>query len=147
MATEADIQRDLTAAMKARSMEEVYVLRGVMSVIKNLKVEKMVPELGDAEIAQLVRKEINKRTEAIQFAEKAGRRELVEENERQRVVLERYLPRQLSAEELEPIIQGLASELGTTAIGPIMAKLRERHAGQFDGQLASGIVKRIGAGG
>lgn len=147
MATEADLQRDLTAAMKARSMDELYVLRGLMTAIKNAKVEKMVPELGEAEIVQLVRKEINQRTEAIEFAEKAGRTELVQENERRRAVLERYLPRQLAGDELERIIRSLADELGSTAIGPIMTKLRERYAGQFDGQVASGIVKRLGAGG
>jgi uncharacterized protein len=147
MANEADIQRDLTAAMKARAMEEVYVLRGVVTAIKNLKVEKMVPELPESDIAQLVRKEINKRNEAINFAKQGGRQELVEENERQKAVLERYLPRQLSAEELEKVVRDLAAELGTTAIGPLMAKLRERHAGQFDGQTASGIIRKLGAGG
>jgi uncharacterized protein YqeY len=147
MATEADIQRDLTAAMKARAMEEVYVLRGLVTVIKNLRVEKMTAELSEAEIAQLVRKEINKRSEAIEFARKAGRDELVAENERQKSVLERYLPRQLDAAELEAIIRALAAELGSNAIGPIMAKLRERHAGEFDGQLASGIVKKLASGG
>jgi hypothetical protein len=146
VASEAGIQRDLTAAMKARSMEEVYVLRGLVTAIKNLKVEKMVPELSEGEIAQLVRKEINKRSEAIDFARRGGRHELVGENERQKAILERYLPRQLSAEELEHTIAALAAELATTAIGPLMAKLRERHAGQFDGQLASQIIRKLGAG-
>lgn len=143
MATEADIQRDLTAAMKARSTDELNVLRGLVTVIKNLKVEKMVQELGDAEVAQLVRKELNKRSEAINFAKQGGRTELVEENERQKAILERYLPSQLSETELEKVIADLAAELGTTAIGPLMAKLRERHAGTYDGQMASALVKKL----
>lgn len=147
MASESDLQRDLTAAMKARSMDEVYVLRGLVAAIKNLKVEKMVKELPDADIVQLVRKEVNKRNEAMQFAEKGGRRELVEENQRQKAILERYLPAQLGGEELEKIIAALAAELGTTAIGPLMAKLRERHAGQFDGQTASALIRKLSAGG
>jgi uncharacterized protein YqeY len=143
VATEAEIQRDLTAAMKARAAEDLGVLRGLVTAIKNLKVEKMVPELGDAEIAQLVRKEINKRAEAIDFARKGGRAELVGENERQIAVLERYLPRQLSPEELERVVRALAAELGTKEIGPLMAALRERHAGQFDGKAASGIIRSL----
>ena len=144
MATEADIQRDLTAAMKARSADERDVLRGLVTAIKNVKVEKMVAELGEAEIAQLVRKELNKRAETIKFARQGGRADLVAENERQQAVLERYLPKQLSPEDLEKIIQDLATELGTTAIGPLMAKLKERHAGQFDGKVASQIIGKIG---
>ena len=128
-------------------MDEVYVLRGLVTAIKNLKVEKMVQSLGDAEIAQLVRKEVNKRNEAIQFAKQGGRDELVAENERQKAILEAYLPSQLSADELEKIVAALAAELGTTAIGPLMAKLRERHAGQFDGQTASSIIRKLGSGG
>jgi len=143
MATEADLQRDLTAAMKARAQDELNVLRGLVTAIKNLKVEKMVQELGEAEIAQLVRKEVNKRTEAIGFARQGGREELALESERQKAILERYLPTQMSPEQLEQAIAALSAELGTTAIGPLMAKLRERHAGQFDGQLASQLIRKL----
>ena len=143
MPSEAQLQQDLTAAMKARSMEEVYVLRGIVAVIKNMKVEKQVKELGDAEIAGLVRKEVNKRIEAIGFASKGGRTELVAENERQKAILERYLPKQLSGEQLEAVIKKLSEEIGTTSIGPLMAKLRERYPGQFDGQMASQLIRQL----
>ena len=143
MATEAQLQRDLQAAMKARAMEKVYILRGLITAIKNLKVEKQIGEVPEADIAALVRKEINKRTEATEFARKASRQELVEQNEREKAVLEAYLPQQLSAGQLEELIKALAAELGTTQIGPLMAKLRERHAGQFDGKLASELIRKL----
>lgn len=143
MVTEAQLQQDLTAAMKARAMDEVYVLRGLIAAIKNLKVEKQVKEVSEAELAGLLRKEVNKRVETIGFAEKGDRPGIVAENQRQKAVLERYLPRQLRPEELESLIRGLAEELGTRDIGPIMAALRERHAGQFDGKLASQLVKAL----
>ena len=144
MLSETQLQQDLTAAMKARAMEEVYVLRGLVAAIKNLKVEKQVKELSEAELSALVRKEINKREEAIGFATKGGRTELVAENERQKLILERYLPKQLSPDELEAIIRQISAELGTSGIGPIMAALRERHAGQFDGKVASQIIRGLG---
>jgi uncharacterized protein YqeY len=143
MATEAQLQGELQAAMKARAMEKVYILRGLITAIKNLKVEKQVAQIPEADIALLVRKEINKRTEAAEFARKAGRQELVDQNEHERAVLEAYLPQQLSAGTLEEVIKGLAAELGTTQIGPLMAKLRERHAGQFDGKLASELIRKL----
>lgn len=144
MATEAQLQADLTAAMKARTMEKVYVLRGLITAIKNLKVEKQIGELPEAEVAGLVRKEISKRNEAAEFARKANRAELAEQNDRERAMLEAYLPQQLSAVALEEVIRALATELGSTQIGPLMAKLRERHAGQFDGKLASELIRKLG---
>jgi hypothetical protein len=143
MATEAQIQHDLSAAMKARDMPRVYVLRGVIAAIKNLKVDKQTKELGDADIAALVRKEINKRVEAAEFAVKSGRQELVDQNRAEQAVLETYLPAQLDAARLEAVIRQIAAELGTTTIGPIMAKLKERHAGQYDGKLASELVRKL----
>jgi uncharacterized protein YqeY len=143
MASEAQLENDLRSAMKARSMETVYVLRGLIAAIKNLKVEKMVQSVPEAEVAALVRKEINKRTEAAEYARQANRPELVQKNESEKKILEAYLPQQLSAEALQQIVNDLAAELGTTQIGPIMAKLRERHAGQFDGKLASELIRKL----
>ena len=143
MASEAQLQADLHAAMKARAAEKVLILRGLIAAIKNVKVDKQVPTLPEADIAVLVRKEINKRVEAAEFARKAGRAELVDSNEREKAVLEAYLPQQLDAVALEAVIAQLVTELGSTQIGPIMAKLRERHAGQFDGKLASELVRKL----
>jgi hypothetical protein len=143
MVTEAQLQADLQAAMKARAAEKVLILRGLIAAIKNVKVDKQVPTLPEADIAALVRKEINKRVEAAEFARQAGRTELVDSNEREKAVLEAYLPQQLDAAALEALIRQLAAELGTTQIGPIMATLRERHAGRFDGKLASELVRKL----
>jgi len=143
MVTEAQLQADLQAAMKARAAEKVLILRGLIAAIKNVKVDKQVPTLPEADIAALVRKEIDKRVEAAEFARQAGRTELVDSNEREKAVLEAYLPQQLDAAALEALIRQLAAELGTTQIGPIMATLRERHAGRFDGKLASELVRKL----
>jgi uncharacterized protein YqeY len=143
MATEAQLQEDLKGAMKARDMDTVYVIRGLIAVIKNVKVEKQLAQLPEADIAGLVRKEINKRREAADFARQANRADLVEKNEHEKRLLERYIPEQLSAEALQAAIKEISTELGTTQIGPIMAKLRERHAGQFDGKLASELIRKL----
>jgi len=143
MATEAQLQSDLQAAMKARASDKVYVLRGLIAAIKNLKVEKQVASLPEADIAVLVRKEINKRTEAAEFARKANRTDLVRSNETEKTLLEAYLPTQLSTEALERVVKELVNELGTTQIGPLMGKLRERYAGQFDGKTASELIRKL----
>jgi len=145
MVDERQLQSELQAAMKARAMEKVYILRGLITAIKNLKVERQVPNLPEADIVTLVRKEINKRTEAAGFARQANRPELVERNEQEKALLEAYLPQQLTPGQLEQAIKDIAAELGTTQIGPVMATLRERHAGRFDGKLASELIRKLGS--
>lgn len=143
MPTEEQLQAELQAAMKAGEKSKMMVLRDVITAIKNLKVEKMVPALSEADIVQILRKEANKRAEAAQFARQANRQDLVEKNEREKEILESYLPRPLSPDELEGAIRQIAQEVGGYQIGPIMAKLRERFAGRFDGKVASELIKTL----
>lgn len=143
MPTEEQLQAELRAAMKNRDTSRTLVLRDVLTAIKNLKVEKMVPSLPEADVVRLLRKEANKRAEAVEFARQANRPDLVEKNEREKEILESYLPHQLSPTELEEAIRALAAEVGGYQIGPVMQKLRERYAGRFDGKLASELVKKL----
>jgi len=140
---EARLQRDLQDAMRARDRLRIDVLRGVIAAVKNAKVERQVPALAEADIVAIVRKEVNKRTEIIGYAEQAGRAETVAQSEAEKAVLEAYLPTQLDAAQLDAVVAALAAELGTTQIGPLMAELRKRHAGQFDGKIASEIIKKL----
>jgi uncharacterized protein YqeY len=140
---EAGLQRDLQDAMRARDRQRIDVLRGLIAAIKNVKVERQVRELPEADIVALVRKELNKRTEIMGYAKQAGRADAVAQSEAETAILTAYLPQQLDAGALEGIVTALAAELGTTQIGPLMAELRKRHAGQFDGKLASEIIKKL----
>ena len=143
MVDEARLQRDLQDAMRARERLRIDVLRGVITAVKNLKVEKQVGELPEAEIVGVLRKELNKRLEIADFARKAGREETVAQAAEEKAILEAYLPAQMDAAALEAAVRAIAAELGGNQIGPIMAELRKRHAGQFDGKLASEIVKKL----
>jgi hypothetical protein len=144
--TEAQLTADLTAAMKARDMRRVYVLRGLITAAKNLTVERRGAALGEADLVQLVRRELRQREEAEEFATKAGRADAVEQNQAERRVLEAYVPAQLDAAALETVVRGIVQALPNPAIGAVMAALREQHAGRFDGKQASEIVKRVISG-
>jgi len=143
MVSESELQDDLKAAMKARDMDKVYVLRSLVAAVKNAKIEKRIDTLPEAEIVALVRKEASKRTEAAEFARKADRAELAAQNEKEKVFLEAYLPQQMTPEALEALVRQISADLGTTQIGPIMARLREQHTGQYDGKLASELVRKL----
>ncbi len=140
---EAALQRDLQDAMRARDRQRIDVLRGLIAAIKNAKVERQVAELPEAELLGLVRKELNKRAEIIDYAKQAGRSDTIAQAEGEQRILDAYLPQQLDADALRAIVGAIAGELQTTQIGPLMAELRKRHAGQFDGKLASEIIKEL----
>lgn len=141
--SEEQLGADLTAAMKARDMPRVYVLRGLITAVKNLKVERRGAALGEADLVQVVRREVRKREEAEEFAVKAGRADVVEQNRAERRILDTYAPALLDAAALETIVRGIATGLPKPGMGPIMAALREQYAGRYDGKQASEIVKRV----
>ena len=141
--TEQQLNADLTRAMKAREMPRVYVLRGLLTAIKNRRVERRGAELDDADLLELVRREIRQRDEAEAFAAKAGRTEIVTQNRAEREMLEAYVPPQLGAGELEQVIRDVASTPVGRSMGAIMGALRGRFAGRFDGRQASEIARRV----
>jgi uncharacterized protein YqeY len=142
MATEKTLRDDLQTAMKARDMPTVYVLRGVLAGIANQKIDKGVDELAAADVVAIVQREAKQREEAEGFARNAGRDDLVEKNTAERAILARYLPTQLADADLTALVRAWQAE-GLTAMGPIMARLKERHAGQYDGKRASELVRTI----
>jgi uncharacterized protein YqeY len=141
--TEQQLTEDLTRAMKAREMQRVYVLRGLLTAVKNLKVEKRGGPVAEEDIVQIVRREIRKREEAEGFATKAGREELVAQNRAERTMLEAYVPAQVDPEQLERAIREIAASADARSLGAIMGSLRERFAGRFDGRQASEIARRV----
>src|SRR5436309_12811463 len=94
--TEQQLADDLTRAMKAREMSRVYVLRGLLTAAKNLKVERRGAALAEADLVQLVRREIRQREGAGEFAVKGGRTELVEQKRAERVFLVAEAPSPLA---------------------------------------------------
>jgi uncharacterized protein YqeY len=141
--SEQQLSEDLARAMKAREMPRVYVLRGLLTAAKNLKVERRGAALGEAELVQLVRREMRKREEAEAFAAKAGREELVRQNRAERALLEAYVPPLLEVGELERAIREMVSRAEASSLGAVMTLLRQRYAERFDGRQASEIARRV----
>ena len=141
--TEQQLADDLNRAMKARDMPRVYMLRGVIAAVKNLKIERRGAELAEADLSQIIRKEIRKREEAEEFALKAGRQDAVEQNRGERAMLEAYAPAQLDPVALEQAIREIAAEPNAGNLGAVMGALKARFAGRFDGRQASDIARRV----
>ena len=141
--TEQQLADDLNRARTARDMPRVYVLRGVIAAVKNLKVERRGAEIGEGDLVQVVRKEIRKREEAEEFALKAGRQEAVDQNRSERAMLEAYAPAQLDPSALEEAIREIAADPAARNLGAVMGALKARFAGRFDGRQASDIARRV----
>jgi uncharacterized protein len=137
------VQEEIKSAMKSRDQRKLDTLRGLLSEIKLAEIDTK-SELSEEHCVQIVKKEIKKRRDASEFAEKAGRQELIEQNQAEILILETYLPAQLSSEELRRLIE-TAIVGGADNIGKVMGELNKLHKGKFDGKTASVIIKeRLG---
>ena len=147
-ALEARIQADLKAAMRARDEGRVLVLRGLVAAMQNLRIEKRgagagaAVALDEADVAQLVRREIKQREEAIGFAEQGGRTELIDRYRAERDFLASLLPQAVSPEELRAAI-ARHHAAGATSIGPLMAALKTELGSRLDGKAASRAVREF----
>jgi uncharacterized protein YqeY len=140
--TEARLSEDLIRAMKARDTLTVSVLRGVVAAAKNAKVEKRGAALEADELVQIVRREMRKREEAGEFARKAGRADLVEQNDAEREVLTAYLPATPTSTALEERIRALVAA-GTADMGAVMRALKTEYGAALDGRAASELARRV----
>ncbi|MGH7780058.1 MAG: GatB/YqeY domain-containing protein [Candidatus Binataceae bacterium] len=134
------LQEDLKAAMKSRDTRRMMAIRGILSEIS--RVEKDVRrEATEAEIVQLVKRERARRAEALEFAKKANRADLIEQNETEAKILAGYLPPELALEEVSAAVNEIIAG-GATQMGVVMKALRERFGAQLDGKVASDLVKQ-----
>ncbi len=133
------LQDDLKAAMKAGDTRRVMAIRGVLAEIT--RVEKDVRhEANEAEIIQVIKRERGRREEALEFARKANRQDLIDENETQAKLLAAYLPAELAPDEVRAAIAEIVAG-GVKDMGPVMKALREKFGARLDGRLASELVR------
>ncbi len=137
----AKLQEDIKVSMKARDSKKLETLRQLSAAIKQVEIDTR-KELTDADIIAIFQKEIKKRRDAIEFAEKANREDLIEQSRWEISLIQEYLGDQLSEDKLREIIQNIINA-GNNHIGKIMGELNQQHKGKFEGQVASRIVKEI----
>lgn len=135
----AKLLEDIKTTMKARDQKKLTVLRGLNAAIKQVEIDTRT-ELKDEQIKDIIQKEIKKRRDTIKFAKDAGRTEIVEDSENEIALLSEYLGKQLSEQELGSLIQKIIAD-GADNIGKVMGALNKDYKGQFDGRLASELIK------
>ena len=140
------ITAELKASMLAKDADRTGALRMLKSAIGYAQIEKKVEPLPDADALTVVQKEAKKRRDAIAEFERGGRAELAAKEAAELKVLEEFLPKQLSAEELEALVKAAIAEVGATSkkdMGTVMKAAQAKAAGRADGKTLSGLVNRL----
>src|SRR5881275_2788771 len=108
------IDSDLKEAMRARDTTKLGVLRMLKSALKYAAIAKSgtEAELNDAEVAQVIRKQVKQRQDSIESFEKGGRAELAEKEREELALLSVYLPQAMSGEELATAVRETIAEIG-----------------------------------
>jgi uncharacterized protein YqeY len=139
------IQTDLKAAMKARDKDAVAALRMVLARIKETQVSAgHGDEVTDDEVQTLIRREAKRRTEAADAFAAAGRDELAAKEEAERVILQRYLPQQMSDAELATVIDETIAATGASSAGDfgrVMGAVMSKVSGRADGARVNAMVR------
>ena len=138
----------LKEAMKARDADRLSTLRLINAAIKDrdiaLRGDGREDGVTDAEVLQILGKMVKQRQESARAYEEGGRLELAEKERAEVVVIEEFLPRQLTAEEVSVAVDKAIAETGADGIrdmGKVMGELKARHTGQMDFGAVGPMVK------
>jgi len=138
------VQKDMTAAMKAREEARLSALRMIKAALMKLKVDSPKP-LDEAAEMQVLKSLIKQRTDAAEMFRKAGRVEQAEKEEAERTLIESYLPASAGDAEIEAAIAAALAETGVTSLkqmGVVMKAAQARLAGKtVDGKALSEKVR------
>ena len=145
----ARISEDMKAALKAGDKERLQVLRMLVSAIKTQQIDKQKDDLDDAEEQAILAKAVKSRRETVAQAEAAGRTDVATRERTEIAVIEAYLPKQMSPEELAEKVRALAAEIGYAGAadrGGFMKEWMARYRGLAEGRDVQAELDRLGAG-
>ena len=141
------IQKDITAAMKAREEQRLSTLRMVKAALKNREIEKMAP-LDDKEAQQVLSTLIKQRKDSVEQFTKGGRQEMADKEAAEIKLIEAYMPKAAGEDEIVAGVKAVIAEMGSPTMkdmGTVMKNVMARFGAaglRVDGKQASEAVKR-----
>ncbi|RQD64645.1 MAG: GatB/YqeY domain-containing protein [Desulfonatronovibrio sp. MSAO_Bac4] len=139
------IEKDFILAYKNKESEKVAVLRLLKAAFKNKQVE-LRKELSDAEALDVLIKEVKQRQESIRQYSEAGRNDLSGREQDELKIINAYLPRSFTSQEMESVAKEVIQELEIADIkgmGLVMKAISQKYPGQTDGRQLSTIVRQL----
>lgn len=146
MSLKSQIENDIKAALLSGDRFRADILRGLKAVILNEEVAQGKRDVGldDATIEQLVAREVKKRLDSVKQYNDAARPELAETEQAEAIILEAYLPEQLSEEEIKKVVDETIAALGVSgpqAMGQVIGAVKGKLGNSADGSTVARIVK------
>ena len=143
------LNESLKAAVKAKDQRATSTLRLILAALKDRDIAARgkgnCDGIGEDEILVMLQQMVRQREEAIQLYDRGGRNDLVQKENEEIDLIQRFLPEQLHEHEMQGAIQDVIGELKAVSLkdmGRIMGKLKERYPGRMDFGRASAIVKQ-----
>lgn len=136
---------DLKESMKEKNVIRKNVVQMVRAAILQIEKDKKI-EVSDSQIVEIIAKEAKKRKDALEDYQKSGREDLIEQMNQEIKILNGYLPKQLTEEELTQKMQEIITELGATSIkdiGAVMKKAKETIGAAANGKAINEVAKKI----
>ena len=147
MGLEEKVMADLKTAMLAKDEKSLRSLRAIKAAIINLKTsEGFSGEIKNEDEIKLLQKLVKQRKESLEIYEKQNRKDLADKEKEEIDVIEKFLPKQMSVQELKEIITSIIKETGAATqadMGKVMGMANKQLAGKADGKTIAAIVKEI----
>ena len=140
-----ELMQDLKDAMKEKNTIKKDTVQMVRAAILQIEKDKGI-EVDDNKIIEIIAKEVKGKKDALVEFEKGGRDDLIEQTNKEIEVLEKYLPKQLSKDEITEIVKDVISSLGATSMkdmGPVMKEAKAKIGAAADGRAINEVVKEL----
>lgn len=139
------LMEDLKNSMKEKKELRKNVIQMIRAAILQIEKDKQI-ELNDEQIIEIIAKESKKRKDSLADYEKSGREDLLNNVKEEIEIINEYLPKQLSKEELIPIVKEIIEETAATSIkdmGKVMKVAKEKIGAAADGKTINEVVKEL----
>jgi uncharacterized protein YqeY len=148
MTLKAQISEDMKSAMKAGDKDRLKVVRLIIAAIKQIEIDQRI-DLDDAGVLSVLDKMVKQRRDSVSQFLAGGRQDLVDIELQEIMVLQNYLPEQLSEAELDDIIERAITDSGAASMrdmGKVMGQVKAKAAGRADmGAVGARVKERLGA--
>lgn len=144
MSLKDKIMDDIKTAMKEKDTARLETLRFLHSAIKNKEIEIRPSAVTDADVIQVIVKSVKQRKESVDQYQKANRQDLADKETSEIKILETYMPKQMTEEEIKSTVLSAIKALNATSMkdmGAVMKEVTAKTQGRADGKLVSQIVK------
>ena len=146
MSLEKKIAEDLKAAMKAKDQQALRGIRAIKAAILLEKTKGGDTSISEGDEIKILQKLVKQRKDSLTIYQEQGREDLAQTEKEEIEIIERYLPEQMSTEELEAELKAIIAETGASSMrdmGKVMGLASKKFAGRADGKTISAKVKEL----